>query len=79
MNPQIELEIENRIKADYKKIVEIFGTSPFMSRPYISGTVINVSEDMEKKYGNQLKMNYRDFLRIVEPIAYKLRKQYFGY
>ena len=79
MNPQIELEIKNRIEADYKLIVENFGTSPFMTRPYISGTTINVSEDMVRKYGNQLKMGYHDFLRVVEPIAFKLQKQYFGW
>ncbi len=79
MNPQIELEIKNRIEADYKKIVEIFGTNPFMTRPYISGTVINVTEDMQKKYGSQFKMGYEAILRIVEPIADKVRKQYFGF
>jgi hypothetical protein len=78
MNPQIELEIKNRIEADYKKIVENFGTNPFMTRPYISGTVINVTEDMVKKYGSQLKMGYHDFLNVVQPIAEKLLKQYFG-
>ena len=78
MNPQIELEIKNRIEADYKKIVEVLGTNPFMTRPYISSTVINVSEDMVRKYGRQLKMDYHDFLRVVEPIAEKLKKQYFG-
>jgi hypothetical protein len=78
MNPQIELEIKNRIEADYKKIVENFGTNPFMTRPYISGTVINVTEDMVKKYGSQFKMDYHDFLNVVQPIAEKLLKQYFG-
>jgi len=78
MNPQIELEIKNRIEADYKKIVENFGTNPFMTRPYISGTVINVTEDMVKKYGSQFNMGYDAFLKIVEPIAEKLLKQYFS-
>ena len=79
MNPQIELEIKNRIEADYTKIVENFGTNPFMTRPYISGTTQNVSEDMVRKYGSQLKMNYHDFLIVVQPIAFKLQKQYFGW
>lgn len=78
MNPQIELEIKNRIEADYKKIVENFGTNPFMTQPYISGTVINVTEDMVKKYGSQFKMGYHSFLKVVQPIAAKLREQYFG-
>lgn len=78
MNPQIELEIKNRIEADYKKIVEIFGTNYFMTRPYISGTVINVTEDMVKKYGSQFNLRYEGFLNIVQPIAEKLLKQYFG-
>jgi len=78
MNPQIELEIKNRIEADYKKIIENFGTDPFMTRPYISSTSINVSEDMVRKYGSQLKMNYQAFLNVVQPIAFMLQKQYFG-
>lgn len=75
---QLELEIKNRIEADYKKIVEALGSKlNFMTRPYISGTVINVTEDMVKKYGRNLNMNYDLMLRIVEPIAERLIKQYF--
>ena len=79
MNPQIELEIKNRIEADYKKFVELFGTDPFMTRPYISGTTQNVSNDMVRKYGSQLRMGYHDFLKVVQPIAFQLQKQYFGW
>lgn len=78
MAQQLELEIKNRIEADYKKIVEALGSKQnFMTRPYISGTVINVTEDMVKKYGRDLNMNYDLMLRIVEPIAERLIKQYF--
>ena len=56
MNPQIELEIKNRIEADYKMIVENFGTNLFMTRPFVSSTVINVTEDIVKKYGTQFQM-----------------------
>ncbi|HOV35176.1 MAG TPA: hypothetical protein PLJ19_01235 [Dysgonamonadaceae bacterium] len=76
---QLELEIENRIEADYKKIVEIFGSKyNLMTRPYISGTVINVTEDMVKKYGREFNMNYDMMLKIVDPIAFRLQRQYFN-
>jgi hypothetical protein len=78
MAQQLELEIKNRIEADYKKIVEALGSKQnFMTRPYISGTVIIVTEDMVKKYGRDLNMNYELMLRIVEPIAERLLKQFF--
>lgn len=76
---QLELEIKKRIEADYKKIVEIFGSKHnMMTRPYTSGTVINVTEDMVKKHGREFNMNYEMMLQIVEPIASSLLKQYFN-
>lgn len=79
MNPQIELEIKNRLEADFKKIAEIASNNSFIARPYISGTIINVTEDIARKYGSELKMGYDSFLRVVEPIADKLKKQYFAW
>ena len=79
MNSQIELEIKNRIESDFKNILENLGTNPFMTRPYITSSMMNVTEELVKKYGSQYKMNYHDFLKIVEPIGDRLRKQYFGF
>lgn len=75
---QLELEIKNRIEADYKKIVEIFGSKhDLITGAYMSGTVINVTEDMVKKYGREFNMDYDMMLKIVRPIEGRLKKQYF--
>lgn len=71
-----ENEITVKLRADFSKIAQTFpkGSSMLYIRPYASGSVINVSEQMSAKYGKP----YNYFLQIVDPIANALMKEYFG-
>jgi len=79
MNPKIEAEIRNRLEADFKMIAEQVPNNPFMTRPYINSSIINITEDMVKKYGTELKMGYHSLLREVQPIALTIKKKYFNH
>ena len=71
-----EQEITTKVKADFAQIANIYpkGSSMMFIRPYASSTVINVAEQMSSKHGK----SYHYFLAIVEPIAERLMKEYFG-
>lgn len=76
-NTEIQQIIENKLKEEFALIAFHVGKSRFMTRPYISSTIMNISEDMAERYGKQLKMGYRDFLQIVETTAERLMPVYF--
>lgn len=78
MNPKIEAEIRNRLEADFKMIAEQVPNKRFLTSPYISSSIIKITEDMVKKYGTELKMGYHSLLRVVEPIAKTIEKKYFN-
>ncbi len=73
----MEIEISQKIKSDYIKIKNLFpgkGRIDTMSRQaYTSGTVVNVTEYLVKKYGKY----YHYYLPEVQMIATKLLKEIF--
>lgn len=73
---EFEQEITTKVRADFAQIKSMNpkGSSMIFIKPYVSGSVMNIAEQMSKKHGK----SYHFFLVLVEPIAERLMKEYFG-
>lgn len=78
LTENMKIEITQRIQSDYIQIKNLFPGNGYMDKmsrsAYTSGTVVNVTEYMVKKYGKY----YHYYLPEVQTIATKLLKEIFG-
>lgn len=79
MNAQLQQEITSMLKMKFKQILDAIPERKgsrmfvFVTRPYISGAIISITEEMSARHGT----SYENMLRIVSPIANRLKKEFF--
>ena len=77
LTDSMEFEVTQKLRSDYIKIKNMFPGNGYMDRmsrnAYTSGTVVNVTEFIVKKYGK----SYDYYIADVQLIASRLLKEIF--